>query len=283
MWISFFLTVFSIRCICVTTQLCMPFSPSERPLPLCVRASVRSHLLVWQSVCQNNTCRLHGRFLSATARHSEAQTHTCAFHPTARATLAPSFWGRQEIKRLFCVSSVMWLRWISKKTNLWGCAAGCHFLWFVIYQFLKRLLERLKCVKIGEQRQVLRDVKRAVWDHWVSASVIFSFKGNDKEAHNILLSQPRCTSHLWWDVSRRFTSKNSTADSSSSSKWLKVSLLFANIFPLQIHCVISLSTNNAEKIKSHQILTFCNVVCKTKGLHVVTWACHKPSWEKTNK
>lgn len=54
---------------------------------------------------------------------------------------------------------------------------------------------------------------------------------------------------------------------------------FANVFPLQINCVISLSTNNTAKIKTHQILTYYSVVCKAKDLHVITWSRHKPSWE----
>lgn len=106
-----------------------------------------------------------------------------------------------------------------KKTNLCGWVS----LFTICYLSVLEEIIRVKCVKMGGQRQVEKHIERAVWDHLVSVNVIFSFKGNE-EAHNIVLSQPWCESHLWQDVSRRLTSKNNTTYSSSSSRWFKVFL-----------------------------------------------------------
>lgn len=121
---------------------------------------------------------------------------------------------------------------------------------------------------------------------WCEQIWIFSFKENDDETH--MVSQPWCASYPWQDVSRRFIHssrfiKYCFANSNYSYKWCKEVVFFcfcfANVFPLQMNCVISLSTNNTAKIKTHQILTYYSVVCKAKDLHVITWSRHKPSWE----
>lgn len=71
-------TVHAIHSVCGTACLCVC-------VRMCVYACCECVSICWYGgVCQNNTCRLHRRFLRAPACHSETHTHTkcVSFQPS---------------------------------------------------------------------------------------------------------------------------------------------------------------------------------------------------------